>query len=83
MMERCIWVDRPDSDCAWIPREIIQQLDLDLLEIYRSQQDLSLPGSPHTRSGGVGGDLRFRLPLTRVYGRRKRLAQPLSLWLGD
>jgi hypothetical protein len=31
------WVDRPDSDCAWIPREILQQLDPDLLELYRSQ----------------------------------------------
>lgn len=77
------WVDLPNSDCAWILRETLQQLDLDLLELYRSQQDLPLPRSPHTHSGGVGGYIRFRPPLTRVYGRRKRLAQPLSLWLGD
>jgi hypothetical protein len=28
------WVDRPNSDCAWIPRETLQQLDPDLLELY-------------------------------------------------
>ena len=31
------WVDRPDSDCTWIPRETLQQLDPNLLEFYRSQ----------------------------------------------
>ncbi|KAF5470834.1 hypothetical protein F2P56_011322 [Juglans regia] len=77
------WVDRPDSDCTWIPRETLQQLDPDLLELYRSQQDLPLPGSPATCSREVGRDTRFRPPLTRVYGRQKKRAQPLSLWLSD
>jgi hypothetical protein len=61
------WVDQPDSDCVWIPRETLQQLDPDLLELYRSRQDLPLLGSLHTCSGGVGGDIRFLPPLTRLW----------------
>ncbi|XP_035540116.1 uncharacterized protein LOC108983558 [Juglans regia] len=65
------------------PRETLQQLDSNLLELYQSQLDLPLPGSPSTRSESVDGDTRFRPPLIRVYGRWKKLAQPLSLWLDD
>ncbi|XP_022847564.1 uncharacterized protein LOC111370094 [Olea europaea var. sylvestris] len=77
------WVGRPDSDCAWISNEALQQLDPDLLEFYRSQQDLPWPRSPPVHPRGVGEDTRFRPPLSHFYRRRKKLAQPLNLWLGD
>ncbi|XP_022867593.1 uncharacterized protein LOC111387283 [Olea europaea var. sylvestris] len=77
------WVGRPDSDCAWISRETLQHLDPDLLEFYRSKQDLPWPRSPPVHPRGVDDDTRFRPPLTHFYRRRKKLAQPLSLWLGD
>jgi hypothetical protein len=73
------WVNKPDSECTWVTRDILQQLDPDMLELYRSHQDLLSPES----SSSHPGDTRFRPPLIRVYERaKKKTAQPLSLWLG-
>uniref|UniRef100_A0A2N9H353 Chromo domain-containing protein n=1 Tax=Fagus sylvatica TaxID=28930 RepID=A0A2N9H353_FAGSY len=51
------WHGRPESDCTWIAREDLQQLDPDLLEYYQSRID-ALPSTS------------YRPPITRVYGRR-------------
>lgn len=38
------WVDQFDFDCTWSSEEKLQQLDLDLLELYWSQQDFLCQG---------------------------------------
>jgi hypothetical protein len=48
------WHGRPESDCTWIAREDLQQLDPDLLEYYQSRID-ALPSTS------------YRPPTTRVY----------------
>ena len=60
------WRGQPDSDCTWITREELQQLDPALLEAYLDTlaTTSSLP------------------PITRTYERRwRRHADPVSLWL--
>ena len=60
------WRGRPDSDCTWITREELQQLDPILLEAYLDTlaTTSSLP------------------PITRTYEhRRRRHADLVSLWL--
>uniref|UniRef100_A0A2N9G4P9 Reverse transcriptase n=1 Tax=Fagus sylvatica TaxID=28930 RepID=A0A2N9G4P9_FAGSY len=65
------WHGRPESDCTWIAREDLQQLDPDLLEYYQSRID-ALPSTS------------YRPPTTRVYRRRKKhLVHPVTLWLDD
>uniref|UniRef100_A0A2N9HNF0 RNA-directed DNA polymerase n=1 Tax=Fagus sylvatica TaxID=28930 RepID=A0A2N9HNF0_FAGSY len=65
------WHGRPESDCTWIAREDLQQLDPDLLEHYQSRID-ALPSTS------------YRPPTTRVYRRRKKhLVHPVTLWLDD
>jgi hypothetical protein len=65
------WHKRPESDCTWIAREDLQQLDPDLLEHYQSRID-ALPSTS------------YRPPTTRVYRRRKKhLVHPVTLWLDD
>uniref|UniRef100_A0A2N9IG07 RNA-directed DNA polymerase n=1 Tax=Fagus sylvatica TaxID=28930 RepID=A0A2N9IG07_FAGSY len=65
------WHGRPESDCTWIAREDLQQLDPDLLEYYQSRID-ALPSTS------------YRPPITRVYGRRKKPSvPPVTLWLDD
>lgn len=58
-----------------------------LTQIYWSSIEVNkiflCPGSPSTHLGRVGGDIRFKPPLTRFCGRQNKLVQPLSLWLGD
>lgn len=76
------WINQHDSNFTWIFRETLQQLDPNLLELYRSQHDLSWLRSPPIHSGRVVEDTKFRPPLARFYTCRKKLVQPLSLWLG-
>ena len=60
------WRGRPDSDCTWITREELQQLDPALLEAYLDTlaTTSSLP------------------PITRTYEhRRRRHVDLVSLWL--
>jgi hypothetical protein len=65
------WHGRPESDCTWIAREDLQQLDPDLLEYYQSRID-ALPST------------NYRPPITRVYERRKKPSvPPVTLWLDD
>ena len=78
------WVGRPDSDYTWITRDTLQQLDLDLWEYYQSRSVLHSTGSSFSNLGRVGRDTRPTPQTTRVYGqRRRRMAQPVTLWLGD
>jgi len=78
------WVGRPDSDCNWITRDTLQQLDLDLWEYYQSRPVLHSTRSSLSNPERVGGDTRPTPQTTRVYGRRRhRMAQPVMLWLGD
>ena len=39
------WRGRPDSDCIWITRDELKQLDLDLLEYYQSSSNFHSTGS--------------------------------------
>jgi hypothetical protein len=65
------WHGRSESDCTWIAREDLQQLDPDLLEYYQSRID-ALPS------------MSYRPPTTRVYRHRKKhLVHPVTLWLDD
>ena len=78
------WVGRPDSDNSWITKDTLQQLDPDLWEYYQSRPELHSTGSSFSNPGRVGGDTRPTPQITRVYGRRRRrMAQPVTLWLGD
>uniref|UniRef100_A0A2N9G2F5 Chromo domain-containing protein n=1 Tax=Fagus sylvatica TaxID=28930 RepID=A0A2N9G2F5_FAGSY len=66
-----LWHRRPESDCTWIARKDLQQLDPDLLEYYQSHIN-ALPSTS------------YRPPITRVYGRRKKHSiPPVTLWLDD
>ena len=67
------WHGRPKSDCTWIAREDLQQLDPDLLKYYQSRIDIdALPS------------MSYHPPITRVYGRRKKHSvPPVTLWLDD
>ena len=78
------WVGRPDSDCTWITIDTLQQLDPDLWKYYQSRPVLYSTGLSFSNPGRVGGDTRPTPQTTRVYGRRRRrMAQPVTLWLGD
>jgi hypothetical protein len=78
------WVGRLDSNCTWITRDILQQLDPDLWEYYQSRPMLHSTGSSFSNPGRVDGDTRPTPQTTRVYGRRRRrMTQPVTLWFGD
>jgi len=77
-------VGRPDSDCTWITRDTLQQIDPDLWEYYQSWPVLHSTGSSFSNPKRVGGDTRPTPQITWVYGRRRRrMTQPVTLWLGD
>uniref|UniRef100_A0A2N9GJN6 Integrase catalytic domain-containing protein n=1 Tax=Fagus sylvatica TaxID=28930 RepID=A0A2N9GJN6_FAGSY len=64
-------LDEAESDCTWIAREDLQQLDPDLLEYYQSRID-ALPSTS------------YRPPTTRVYRHKKKHSvPPVTLWLDD
>uniref|UniRef100_A0A2N9GME3 Reverse transcriptase n=1 Tax=Fagus sylvatica TaxID=28930 RepID=A0A2N9GME3_FAGSY len=73
------WHGRPTSDCTWITRDELQQLDPDLLEYYQSYPSLHSTGSSSSHPEGVGADTRYK----QTYKRRlkKKTAQPVALWL--
>jgi len=78
------WVGRPDSNYTWITRDTLQQLDPDLWEYYQSRPVLHLTGSSFSNPGRVGGDTKPTPQTIWVCGQRRRImAQPITLWLGD
>ena len=67
------WRGRPDSDCTWITRDELRQLDPDLLEYYQSSSDFHSTRSSSSHLGGVGADTRYKPQLhARIGGRAKR-----------
>ena len=77
------WRGRLDSDCTWITRDELQQLDPDLLEYYQSSLDFHSMGSSSSHLGGVGADTRSKPPITCTYKRKskKKIVQPMALWM--
>jgi hypothetical protein len=73
------WQGHPTSDCTWITRDELQQLDPDLLEYYQSYPSLHSTGSSSSQPEGIGADIRYK----QTYKRRlkKKTALPVALWL--
>jgi hypothetical protein len=55
------WRGHPTSDCTWIIRDELQQLDPDLLECYQSYLDLHSMGSSSSHPRGVGVEIQADL----------------------
>ena len=62
------WLDRPDSDNTWIPRDELQRMAPDLLELYDgSTRGSHSTGSSSSHSERIDGDIRH--PCTRSRAR--------------
>ena len=77
------WQGRPDGDNTWIPRDELQKLAPDLLELY----DGDTPGSHSTGSssphpGRIDGDIRYPCTRSRARARAQQSAY-LGLWMDD
>ena len=73
------WQGHPTSDCTWITRDELQQLDPDLLEYYQSYPSLHSTGSNSSHPEGVGADTRYKQ--TYKCRLKKKTVQPVALWL--